>query len=41
MAAATPNARPVVVAPGENRYDGYLYLHQHPDVLVRFFQEHF
>ncbi|GAB4206036.1 MAG: alpha/beta hydrolase [Roseiflexaceae bacterium] len=40
MAAATPNARPVVVAPGDNRYDGYLYINQHRDVMVRFFQEH-
>lgn len=40
MAAVTPNARPVVVAPSEDRFGGYLYVNRHLDDLVAFFKEH-
>lgn len=40
IAAATPGAPPVVVAPSEERYGGYLYIEQQIDAIVAFFRQH-
>jgi uncharacterized protein len=40
MAAATPNARPVIVAPSTDRFGGYLYVNEHMGEIVAFFKEH-
>jgi pimeloyl-ACP methyl ester carboxylesterase len=40
MASATPNARPVVVAPSTDRFGGYLYVNEHMDEIAGFFAEH-
>jgi pimeloyl-ACP methyl ester carboxylesterase len=37
MAAATPRARPLVVAPSDDRYGGYLYVNEHQDEIAAFF----
>ena len=39
MAAATPNALPVVVAPSHDRYSGYQYVNSHLSEIVDFFNE--
>jgi pimeloyl-ACP methyl ester carboxylesterase len=39
MASATPNARPVVVAPSHDRYGGYQYVNSHLNEIVAFFTE--
>ena len=39
IAAATPNALPLVVAPSTERFGGYMYVKQHLDEIVRFFEE--
>lgn len=39
MAAATPNALPLVVAPSVDRFSGYQYVNQHLDEIVGFFVE--
>lgn len=40
MAARTPNARPLVVAPSSDRYGGYLYVGEHQEEIVEFFRQH-
>jgi pimeloyl-ACP methyl ester carboxylesterase len=37
MADATPNALPLIVAPSQERFGGYLYIDQHLDEIVGFF----
>jgi pimeloyl-ACP methyl ester carboxylesterase len=39
IAAATPNAQPLVVVPSEERFGGYLYVEENPEAIVRFFEE--
>jgi hypothetical protein len=39
MAANTPRARPVIVAPSSERYGGYLYVVEHHAEIVAFFRE--
>jgi uncharacterized protein len=39
IAAATPNALPLVVAPSTERFGGYTYVNQHLDEIVGFFKE--
>lgn len=39
MAANTPRARPVIVAPSSERYGGYLYVVEHCAEIVAFFRE--
>jgi dienelactone hydrolase len=39
IAAATPNALPLVIAPSEERFGGYLYVNEHLDEIVGFFEE--
>ena len=39
IADATPNALPLVVAPSTERFGGYMYVNQHLDEIVRFFEE--
>jgi uncharacterized protein len=39
IADATPNALPLVVAPSSERFGGYRYINEHPDEVVRFFEE--
>lgn len=39
MAANTPRARPVVAAPSNERYGGYLYVAEHIDEIIAFFRE--
>jgi uncharacterized protein len=40
MVDATPNALPLVVAPSQERFGGYMYVNQHLDEIVGFFEEH-
>ncbi len=40
MAAQTPHAEPVILAPSSERYGGYLYVNDHVDDIVAFFREH-
>jgi hypothetical protein len=40
IAAATPHARPLIVAPSDERFGGYQYVNEHLDEIVGFFQEH-
>jgi len=40
IAAATPGALPLVVAPSVERFGGYLYVEQHPDEIVGFFERY-
>ncbi|MBK9711220.1 MAG: alpha/beta fold hydrolase [Kouleothrix sp.] len=39
IAAATPSARPLIVAPSTDRFGGYLYVNEHLDEIVSFFEE--
>jgi uncharacterized protein len=39
IADATPNALPLVVAPSTERFGGYMYVNQHLDEIVKFFEE--
>jgi pimeloyl-ACP methyl ester carboxylesterase len=39
IADATPNALPLAVAPSDDRFGGYLYLNQHIEEIVGFFEE--
>jgi fermentation-respiration switch protein FrsA (DUF1100 family) len=40
IAAATPGALPLVVAPSAERFGGYLYVEQHPEEIVGFFERY-
>ena len=40
MAAATPNALPVVRFPSAGRYEGYRYVNEAVDDVAAFFREH-
>lgn len=40
IVAATPNARPLVVAPSTERFGGYLYACEQRDQIVEFFRAH-
>ncbi|HEX9371226.1 MAG TPA: alpha/beta fold hydrolase [Roseiflexaceae bacterium] len=37
---ATPNVRPIVIAPSTDRFGGYLYVNENPSKIVEFFEEH-
>jgi dienelactone hydrolase len=39
IAQATPNAQPLVVAPSQDRFGGYLYVEEHLDEIVGFFEQ--
>ncbi len=40
MVTATPHALPLIVAPSSERYEGYLYLNNHPEEVIAFFRQY-